>query len=112
MSTANQRVARDWEEWERPLSKSDGGLNQHGTDEIERKEVHSQIYHYGSKAADAEMEDIGKFIYLEGQSYLMYNTYDVHFYASFALAMLWPRIELSIQRDMALVLICFFNSFC
>jgi hypothetical protein len=29
----------------------------------------------------------------------MYNTYDVHFYASFALAMLWPQLELSLQRD-------------
>lgn len=30
----------------------------------------------------------------------MYNTYDVHFYASFALIMLWPKIELSLQYDM------------
>jgi non-lysosomal glucosylceramidase len=32
----------------------------------------------------------------------MYNTYDVHFYASFALAMLWPKLELSLQRDVAM----------
>jgi non-lysosomal glucosylceramidase len=31
----------------------------------------------------------------------MLNTYDVHFYASFALAMLWPRLELALQRDIA-----------
>lgn len=31
----------------------------------------------------------------------MYNTYDVHFYASFALLQLFPQIELSIQRDFA-----------
>lgn len=31
----------------------------------------------------------------------MYNTYDVHFYSSFALLMLFPKIELSIQRDFA-----------
>ncbi len=30
-----------------------------------------------------------------------YNTYDVHFYASFALVMLWPQLELSVQRDVA-----------
>lgn len=30
----------------------------------------------------------------------MYNTYDVHFYASFALIMLWPKLELSLQYDM------------
>lgn len=35
-----------------------------------------------------------------GQEYRMYNTYDVHFYASFALVMLWPKLELSLQYDM------------
>lgn len=35
-----------------------------------------------------------------GQEYRMYNTYDVHFYASFALIMLWPKLELSLQYDM------------
>ena len=29
----------------------------------------------------------------------MYNTYDVHFYASFALVMLWPHLQLSLQYD-------------
>jgi uncharacterized protein (DUF608 family) len=43
----------------------------------------------------------GHFLYLEGQEYFMYNTADVHFYASFALGTLWPRLELSIQRDFA-----------
>ena len=46
-------------------------------------------------------KEIGKFAYLEGHEYLMYNTYDVHFYASFALAMCWPMIEMAIQRDFA-----------
>lgn len=44
---------------------------------------------------------VGQFLYLEGHEYLMYNTYDVHFYASFALLMLWPELELSLQRDIA-----------
>uniref|UniRef100_A0A6B2KY59 NLGase n=1 Tax=Arcella intermedia TaxID=1963864 RepID=A0A6B2KY59_9EUKA len=44
---------------------------------------------------------IGKFFYLEGHEYLMCNTYDVHFYASFALTMLWPELQLSLQRDFA-----------
>lgn len=34
-----------------------------------------------------------------GQEYRMYNTYDVHFYASFALIMLWPKLALSVQYD-------------
>jgi non-lysosomal glucosylceramidase len=46
-------------------------------------------------------DEIGHFAYLEGHEYRMLNTYDVHFYASFALAMLWPRLELALQRDMA-----------
>ncbi|KAG5182105.1 hypothetical protein JKP88DRAFT_319856 [Tribonema minus] len=45
---------------------------------------------------------IGQLLYLEGLEYLMYNTYDVHFYASFALARLWPALEMSLQRDVAL----------
>ena len=46
-------------------------------------------------------DDLGHFAYLEGHEYRMFNTYDVHFYASFALAMLWPKLELALQRDIA-----------
>ncbi len=49
--------------------------------------------------------EIGHFAYLESHEYRMYNTYDVHFYASFALAMLWPKLELSLQRDFAKALL-------
>lgn len=31
----------------------------------------------------------------------MYNTYDVHFNASFALLQLWPKLQLSLQYDFA-----------
>lgn len=54
-----------------------------------------------SQRAGALTEQYGRFAYLESHEYLMYNTYDVHFYASFALAMLWPQLELSLQRDVA-----------
>ncbi|XP_059297313.1 uncharacterized protein LOC132050203 isoform X2 [Lycium ferocissimum] len=47
-------------------------------------------------------ENIGQFLYLEGIEYHMFNTYDVHFYASYALLMLFPKLELSIQRDGAM----------
>ncbi|MFX0126397.1 MAG: non-lysosomal glucosylceramidase [Candidatus Hodarchaeota archaeon] len=43
----------------------------------------------------------GHWAYLECPDYPMYNTYDVHFYSSFALAMLFPEIEKSITRDFA-----------
>ncbi|PIK61130.1 putative non-lysosomal glucosylceramidase-like [Apostichopus japonicus] len=45
------------------------------------------------------VREYGRFGYLEGHEYRMYNTYDVHFYASFALAMLWPKLELGVQYD-------------
>lgn len=37
------------------------------------------------KAGQGNQVDVGRFLYLEGHEYLMYNTYDVHFYAGFAL---------------------------
>ncbi|XP_075504822.1 uncharacterized protein LOC142542206 [Primulina tabacum] len=45
--------------------------------------------------------DVGLFLYLEGVEYIMWCTYDVHFYASFALLELFPKIELGIQREFA-----------
>ena len=42
---------------------------------------------------------VGQFFYLEGHEYIMYNTSDVHFYASFALSKNFPELEMSIQRD-------------
>ncbi|XP_041367827.1 non-lysosomal glucosylceramidase-like [Gigantopelta aegis] len=45
--------------------------------------------------------EYSKFAYLEGHEYRMYNTYDVHHYASFAFIMLWPKIQESIQYDIA-----------
>jgi non-lysosomal glucosylceramidase len=55
----------------------------------------------GGRAEGGGDGDLGHFAYLEGHEYRMLNTYDVHFYASFALAMLWPRLELALQRDIA-----------
>ncbi|XP_047964570.1 non-lysosomal glucosylceramidase-like [Salvia hispanica] len=49
-----------------------------------------------------EEENVGQFLYLEGIEYHMWNTYDVHFYSSFAMLMLFPKLELSIQRDFAM----------
>ncbi|XP_046752311.1 non-lysosomal glucosylceramidase [Diprion similis] len=44
-------------------------------------------------------KEYGRFAYLEGHEYRMYNTYDVHFYAAFALAQLWPKIQAVIQYE-------------
>jgi non-lysosomal glucosylceramidase len=55
----------------------------------------------GAPAPHLPAEDVGRFAYLEGHDYRMYNTYDVHFYASWALLQNWPALELSLQRDIA-----------
>ncbi|XP_068611885.1 non-lysosomal glucosylceramidase [Brachionichthys hirsutus] len=55
----------------------------------------------GLPARPDVVKEYGRFAYLEGQEYRMYNTYDVHFYASFALVMLWPKLALSLQYDIA-----------
>lgn len=51
------------------------------------------------KCCDGDQVLVGQFLYLEGHEYLMYNTYDVHFYSGFALLMLFPQLELSLQLD-------------
>ncbi|XP_042470867.1 non-lysosomal glucosylceramidase-like [Zingiber officinale] len=56
---------------------------------------------FGTSLLQEGEENIGQFLYLEGIEYRMWNTYDVHFYSSFALIMLFPKLELSIQRDFA-----------
>lgn len=55
----------------------------------------------GSNLLQEGEENIGQFLYLEGIDYHMWNTYDVHFYSSFALVMLFPKLQLSVQRDFA-----------
>ena len=47
------------------------------------------------------VKEYGRFAYLEGHEYRMYNTYDVHFNASFALLKLWPKLQLSLQYEFA-----------
>ena len=48
-----------------------------------------------------DQKEVGTFLYLEGHEYIMYNTSDVHFYASFALSRLLPELQRSIMRDFA-----------
>ncbi|KAJ7564688.1 hypothetical protein O6H91_02G028700 [Diphasiastrum complanatum] len=56
---------------------------------------------YGTSLLEKGEENVGQFLYLEGVEYFMWCTYDVHFYASFALVSLFPKLELSMQRDFA-----------
>uniref|UniRef100_A0A1I7UT09 Non-lysosomal glucosylceramidase n=2 Tax=Caenorhabditis tropicalis TaxID=1561998 RepID=A0A1I7UT09_9PELO len=52
-----------------------------------------------SEYTKEKMKSIGRFGYLESWEYRMVNTYDVHFYASYALAELWPQLELTVQSE-------------
>eukprot|EP01063_Lacrimia_lanifica_P014934 TRINITY_DN2152_c0_g1_i1.p1 TRINITY_DN2152_c0_g1~~TRINITY_DN2152_c0_g1_i1.p1 ORF type:complete len:912 (+),score=276.27 TRINITY_DN2152_c0_g1_i1:81-2816(+) len=52
-------------------------------------------------AAPPTPASVGHFIYLEGHEYRMFNSYDVHFYASFALACLFPELQASVTLDLA-----------
>ncbi|CAN0928035.1 Non-lysosomal glucosylceramidase [Linum grandiflorum] len=56
---------------------------------------------FGTYLMNQGEENVGNFLYLEGSEYLMFNTYDVHFYSSFAILMLFPKLELNFQRDFA-----------
>lgn len=42
----------------------------------------------------------GRFAYVEGHEYRMYNSYDVHFYASHALSKNWPELQKSLHYDL------------
>ncbi|KAK0411790.1 hypothetical protein QR680_005848 [Steinernema hermaphroditum] len=48
----------------------------------------------------------GRFGYLESWEYFMVNTYDVHFYASFAFLQNWPQLQLSMQLDFSDQVLC------
>uniref|UniRef100_N1R559 Non-lysosomal glucosylceramidase n=1 Tax=Aegilops tauschii TaxID=37682 RepID=N1R559_AEGTA len=64
------------------------------------EDLHSAAAFGATLLGDGE-ENVGQFLYLEAMEYHMWNTYDVHFYASFALLSLFPELELSLQRDFA-----------
>ncbi len=49
--------------------------------------------------AEETFRTVGKFGYLESLEYIMVNTYDVHFYASWALIALFPLLDMSLQFD-------------
>ncbi|KAF8402073.1 hypothetical protein HHK36_013025 [Tetracentron sinense] len=67
----------------------------------EKRNCHQSIRPSTMEDSPYDGEDVGRFLYLEGVEYIMWCTYDVHFYASFALLVLFPKIELNIQRDFA-----------
>ncbi|XP_030242996.1 non-lysosomal glucosylceramidase isoform X1 [Drosophila navojoa] len=94
--------------WQRPI------LNDEGLPDWYKCAIFNQLYYIsdggtiwlkcdsslGNQLAfDDPRLAYGRFGYLEGHEYRMYNTYDVHFYASPALAHLWPNLQVSLQYD-------------
>ncbi|ESR34108.1 hypothetical protein CICLE_v10004255mg [Citrus x clementina] len=97
---------------EAEVNLSDGALVKYTTTSDYYSEDESVVNHEGSNIysqhhpitllnEENDSDDGGRFLYLEGVEYVMWCTYDVHFYASFALLELFPKIELNIQRDFA-----------
>ncbi|PON63758.1 Beta-glucosidase GBA2-type [Parasponia andersonii] len=87
-------------------------MQTNGPNTVNRHATNSSCYstaaNFGLESDSKELcsyndddEDVGRFLYLEGVEYIMWCTYDVHFYASFALLELFPKIELSIQKEFA-----------
>ncbi|KAF7802268.1 non-lysosomal glucosylceramidase isoform X1 [Senna tora] len=102
--------------------RSDSGKNNHTSNQNDTHTAINILERFGSVAEQIQTpcasnsamgvnllqegeENIGQFLYLEGVEYRMWNTYDVHFYSSFALVAVFPKLELSIQRDFAAAVI-------
>jgi len=54
----------------------------------------------GRRGEPSPPEGDGRFAFLECYDYPFYNTYDVLFYASWALLALWPQLELRLVRSL------------
>uniref|UniRef100_A0A5S6QEU9 Non-lysosomal glucosylceramidase n=1 Tax=Trichuris muris TaxID=70415 RepID=A0A5S6QEU9_TRIMR len=107
------RFLKDIEEWQKPV------LHNSGLPAWYKSAIFNELYFLTDggtvwfKYDDCWKEDephlseytlnlarkYGRFAYLESWEYKMYNSYDVHFYSSFALAMLWPQIEHVLQAE-------------
>ncbi|KAG2721139.1 hypothetical protein I3760_02G067400 [Carya illinoinensis] len=86
---------------ESPLSTPNMRNDHHQLVEVENADVKVTETEVDCRQDSIKNDDVGRFLYLEGVEYIMWCTYDVHFYASFALLELFPKIELNIQRDFA-----------
>ncbi|CAB4068086.1 GBA2 [Lepeophtheirus salmonis] len=78
------------EEWQSPVLK-DSGLPTWF-----KSAVFNEMYYLAD--GDPRIQ-FGRFAYLEAHEYTLFNSYDVHFYASFALSSLFPGLQASLQAD-------------
>ncbi|MCF2138163.1 MAG: non-lysosomal glucosylceramidase [Candidatus Thorarchaeota archaeon] len=103
------RLALDkWQDWDREITKWQQSIITREWPDWFKTALFNELYYLvdggtaweaGSVESGPSKEGIGRFAYLECFDYPFYNTYDVHYYASFALLRNWPELEKSIQRD-------------
>ena len=98
---------RDWarmiSDWQKPVLESDrpDWLKAGLFNELYFLVDSSSCWVASEVGHNAPSEGLGHFGYLECFEYPFINTYDVLFYASFAMLMNWPELDNSIQRDFA-----------
>jgi non-lysosomal glucosylceramidase len=99
---------RGWEEaidvWQQPLLEDPARPDWYKTalfNELYYLVDGGTVWENGQVGGEPARNGLGRFAYLEGADYTYYNTLDVHFYASFALARLWPELQKQLMRDFA-----------
>ncbi len=98
----------DWESaidvWQQPLLEDPARPDWYKTalfNELYYLVDGGTVWENGPVGGDPPADGLGGFAYLESVDYTYYNTFDVHFYASFALAQLWPELQKRLMRDVA-----------
>ena len=105
------RLALDnWQEWDREIAKWQNSIISREWPEWFKSALFNELYYLvdggtawtaGKVEGDSTGDEEEHFAYLECYDYPFYNTYDVHYYASFALLRNWPELEKIIQKDFA-----------
>ena len=95
-----------WEEaidnWQRPILEDESRPNWYKTalfNELYYLVDGGTFWENGLVSEGALEEGIGRFGFLECFDYIMYNTFDVLYYASFSLIQLWPELQKQTIRD-------------
>ena len=102
----------EWENWRRRIIEwQQPILNDPGRPDWYKTALFNELYFLADGATawehgrvgEPEPPDdyIGGFLYIECFDYPFYATFDVDFYASFALLQLWPELEVRLMRDFA-----------
>ncbi len=101
----------DWEAaidvWQQPILASSARPDWYKTalfNELYYLVDGGTVWENGRVGGPPPADGLGGFAYLESADYTLYNTFDVHFYASFALAQLWPELQKRLMRDVAVTI--------